>query len=217
MTGVPLLFLIFIALCSAGTVRLSADYTLNWQIVGDRINIKIDVERITWVGFGFHPVGSASDDPMTDADAIIATFDSGTTLVTDYYTSGYEQPTLDTDLGGVDNVLTPVATQSNGKTTVTFARKLATGDSYDVPFTVGPMKVIWALGSDNDFEYHGYDPNNRGIKIVDFFETDTCGPTVGCTACLKNTKCVFCSGDNLCYDKTNTGICTPVNTTCSAV
>jgi len=77
MTGVPLLFLIFVALCSGGSVRLSADYTLNWQIVADRINVQIVVTRISWVGFGFHPVGSTNDLPMTNADAIIASFDTG--------------------------------------------------------------------------------------------------------------------------------------------
>jgi len=89
-----------------------------------------------------------------------------------------------------------------------------TGDIFDVDFTAGPVRVIWAVGTSNSFGYHGLGTQNRGTTILDLYDDDVCGHTSGCAACAKQTTCVFCSGDNLCYLKTNTGNCTPLSTTC---
>jgi len=122
---------------------------------------------------------------------------------------------LDTDLGGTDDVVSPTASQKDGKTEVTFSHKLVTKDTWDSPFTIGPVKIIWAIGMDQFLGYHGDQPQNRGSKIIDFFENDVCGPKMGCTSCLTNSKCVYCGSDKLCYDKTNTGKCDQLNTTCT--
>jgi len=77
------------------------------------------------------------------------------------------------------------------------------------------VKVVWAIGTDNTFAYHSDSINNRGSAIIDLFDDDVCGHTQGCTNCLSHSNCVFCAEDGLCYDKSNVGQCTPLNTTCS--
>jgi len=215
--GISSLFLLLLlAFAFGGKVQLSSKYTLEWNIdtAASTVEFKINVSSISWIGFGFHPVGSGSDEDMDNADAVIATFDTGKPVLTDYFSQSFFEPPQDVLLGGTNDVLKPVAMQKDGKTSLSFTRKLVTGDQYDVPFTIGPMKVIWAIGKSNTWEYHGLDTNNRGDAIVDFFEKDVCGPSKDCKSCLSHSTCVYCGSDNLCYDKTNFGNCETRNTTC---
>jgi len=211
--------LIFVSVAFAGTAVFSPEYNVSWSLnAGTKVmTFHLNATRISWVGIGFHPVGYNDEDgEMVNADEIVATFTNGKAMVGDYFSAGFVQPDLDTDLGGVNNILTFSGSQVSGITRVIFTRKLVTGDSYDVPFTIGPMNVIWALGGDNTYEYHGSDDSNRGYTILDLFDSDVCGPTKGCSACVKKSGCVYCDDDSLCYDKTNTGQCSGLNTTCTS-
>jgi len=124
-------------------------------------------------------------------------------------------PSQDTDLGGQNNILSFTASQSNGNTYVHFTRKLDTGDYYDVVISPGDMNVIWAIGPSPQLQYHGFGADNRGSQTVNFFATDVCKTLSGCSACNANSNCVFCESDGLCYERSNSGPCAVLNTTCS--
>jgi glucose/arabinose dehydrogenase len=201
----------------AGSARLSDQYLLEWKIDTQTsiITFNITVNRLDYVAIGFHDVGSV-DSGMVNADIIVAVFGpEGKLTVEDYYSLTYETPSTDVALGGTDDVLTFSGSQKGGITNVIFTRKLVTQDIFDSPFTVGPVKVIWAIGPSEDFGYHYPDPENRGSKVIDLFSDDVCGPTQGCNACLSHPECVYCGSDGLCYDKTNVGSCETINTTCT--
>jgi len=213
------LLCVFVAGVFGGKANLSPDFTVEWDLdqASSIMTFNITVKKADWVGIGFHPVGSSTDEAMVSADCIIATFDSkGKVLVDDYYSMTFEQPSTDVLMGGTDDVLSFSGEQANGVSRFEFKRKLVTADTdFDVAFSTGPCRVIWAIGTSNDFGYHGTGSGNRGSSILDLFDSDVCGPIKECKACVANTKCVFCTEDNLCYDKSNTGFCTPLNSTCN--
>jgi len=214
-----LLFL-YVAAVFGGKAQLSPDYTLEWDLdqASSIMTFNVTVKKAAWVGLGFHAVGSSLDEAMVNADCIIATYDSkGKVLVDDYYSLTFESPQTDVLMGGTDDVLSFAGSQADGTSKFEFKRKLTTPDTFfDVPFSIGPAKVIWAIGTSNDFAYHSNGAGNRGSQIIDLWDKDVCGPIKTCKPCLANSKCVFCAQDNLCYDKSNPGNCGPMNSTCTS-
>ncbi len=69
---------------------------------------------------------------MPLADAYVGWIDAnGMPVVYDSYMPDYNQPRLDTQLGGTEDATAINGSQSNGMTTLTFTRLLDTGDKYD--------------------------------------------------------------------------------------
>eukprot|EP01120_Amphizonella_sp_Union-15-10_P003427 TRINITY_DN13845_c0_g1_i1.p1 TRINITY_DN13845_c0_g1~~TRINITY_DN13845_c0_g1_i1.p1 ORF type:complete len:206 (-),score=42.83 TRINITY_DN13845_c0_g1_i1:137-754(-) len=155
-----------------GSAQLSPAYKIAWTIVEDIFSVNIDVNALAWVGFGWH---SENADPNTEygminADTVVAVFSpNGQGTVVDYWSTNFVPPQPDTQLGGVNNILSYVATQDTiAKTShVEFKRKLVTGDlKTDWNVTNSVRNVIWAYGTGQQFTYHG---SFRGVKAINFF------------------------------------------------
>jgi len=193
--GVWLYVLLVLVATAPGTnavytfnVRLNKAYNLSWSLSASQQEISVAVnvtqKHGVWCGLGWHALGS-SDDFMTQADFVIAIFQGTGSLlsVKDYFASkvndGFAPPMADTVQpypGGYDNVLSfsgmQTAVTVDGVPQVVthyqFTRKLVTNDTAaDHPITSGKMKVIWAHGTSNKFEFHGV--GNANQVHLDFF------------------------------------------------
>jgi len=152
------------------SVQLSSDYTFSWNITSDTIYAQVQVKAIAWVGFGLSPYSSLGIHGMPYADFIIATFNTSGVFVNDYYRNSVlpGQPSLDTDLGGQNNILSFSGSQNNGVTTVQWSRLLVTSDTqYDSTFSKGSVHIIYAWGTSNTFGYHGL--FDKGFTTIDFY------------------------------------------------
>jgi len=131
------------------------------------IYIRLVTSGIRWAGIS---IGS-SDDGMENADMIIGTFDSqGIGRVQDYYSSGYERPSLDISIGGEENILSYVAYQSGSQCVYEFSRYLDTGDRVGdkvIPSS-GSVSVSYAIGNDGDTELQKHSLSNAGAKSINF-------------------------------------------------
>jgi len=166
------------------TRKFDKTYNVSWGLTTDKKELFLQVTVLikigVWVGIGWHAVNS-SDDFMTQADFVIARFTNSGEVdsVKDYFSSkdneGFDTPEEDPTRpypGGVNNVLRYAGMQmpfgTGIATTFSFQRLLDTGDAKaDHPITFGLMKVIWAHGSSNKFEFHGN--SNAGQVRLNFF------------------------------------------------
>ena len=64
-----------------------------------------------------------------------------------YSTGNFGPHSLDTKLGGTDNILDYNGKEEGGVTTIEFKRQLNTEDEYDILISKGINKIIWAYGS----------------------------------------------------------------------
>ena len=72
----------------------------------------------------------------------------GETTVFDLFSTGDFGPhSLDTELGGTDDILEFGGSEDNGFTTIEFKRLLDTGDSFDLPLSTGTHQIIWSYGT----------------------------------------------------------------------
>ncbi|XP_077972843.1 uncharacterized protein LOC120337231 isoform X2 [Styela clava] len=131
---------------------------LKWAYNKDYIVFQISILTNGWIGVGFSPGPN-----MAKADIVISGVRRDGVYALDAYASRNGKPQI--DLSQDIKVLRYVETE--GVTTVTFARKLDTTDSMDNK--IGDSKyVIWAYGR-ADFAkkprnfYHG---SNRGSKML---------------------------------------------------
>jgi len=139
------------------------NYRLSWKIIDKNIEISISAKTTGWVAIGFEPsVG------MKDADIYLGYVDQkGKGQSFDMYSTGEIGPhPFDTDLGGKNDIISPVVMVINGWTTFSFQRKLDTGDRFDKPILLDkPIKVLWSFGSTKDTTtYHAV----RGLVTIDF-------------------------------------------------
>lgn len=181
------LWLCFICISSAtaqNTLPLSVQvhsdpsYVISWGISPDNSTLlmQLELEAWCWVGVAIKPadnVGTTKGVAMSAGDFIVAEFaENGSITVSDRYCScqSAEEPDLDTNQGGKDNILSFSGMQylnSNGTqiTLVLFERLLNTGDTLDNTIESGNMTLLYAFGQDtNTFSYHG---DNAGSFVVD--------------------------------------------------
>ncbi len=136
---------------------------LYWKIDGDTIFMAMEGKTSGWVTIGFDPVSR-----MEGADMVFGwVTGSGTPRVVDAYSTGPTGPhPKDTDQGGTSDVLCFGGMESGGKTTIEFKRLLDTGDSRDKAIlTNGELKIIWALGPNDDFDSQH---TERGAGRINF-------------------------------------------------
>ena len=73
--------------------------------------------------------------------------------VYDLYSTGIFGPhSLDTELGGTDNILEYSGIEEGGFTTIEFKRSLNTDDKFDILLSEGINKIIWAYGSSDSLK-----------------------------------------------------------------
>eukprot|EP01128_Nolandella_sp_AFSM9_P005220 TRINITY_DN2494_c0_g1_i1.p1 TRINITY_DN2494_c0_g1~~TRINITY_DN2494_c0_g1_i1.p1 ORF type:complete len:536 (+),score=103.08 TRINITY_DN2494_c0_g1_i1:62-1669(+) len=151
------------------TLALSANATAAWTIEGDVVHVGVFHTGTAWLGFGISPQGG-----MINGDFMIGSVGvSGKSQVTDSFATDFVPPSDDVNLGGEDNLFNTVYDVANGCTTLTFSRKLVTGDKYDNPIVPGRTNFIWAHGAPGVqvLSYHG---SFRGSGCVDFFTGYDC-------------------------------------------
>ena len=105
-------------------------------LMGRDLIKNINIERMSiWVNIGGMIFGFVKD---------------GKVEVYDLYSTGNFGPhSLDTELGGTDDILNYNGKEEGGFTTIEFKRSLGTGDQYDIPIQKGVNKIIWAYGSND--------------------------------------------------------------------
>jgi hypothetical protein len=142
----------------------NGNYRLSWSLKEDVIEIKILAKTTGWIAIGFDP-----SEKMKDADMIIGYLDAnGQPKVVDSYSVGLKGPhPEDISLGGTSDILSSSITQKNGWSTMSFQRKLATGDKFDKDIPINQsVKVIWSYGATADIKT--YHETSRGIAQINF-------------------------------------------------
>ena len=143
---------------------LQADlYRLSWTVDGDIIHLAIEAHTTGWIALGLEPTLL-----MQDADLILGWWNSTTDFqVVDAYSTGQTGPhPPDTEIGGSYDILTWLASQSDGWTRIELTRRLDTGDPRDhVIRTNGTMSVMWAVSDTRDYEAKHA---QRGLAEVGF-------------------------------------------------
>ncbi len=149
----------------SGTLVLLADekYSVSWTIgTADPsvINLSLTGPSKGFMGFGF------GDSPMTNVDLWVARLtDKGAPEVIDAFSPSFN-PAPDERSDVIPGSVS-LAPAGDGLHTITFSRKLVTGDPQDYAIVRGdPTPVFFALGGSHTLAYHG---PRRGLAAVDFF------------------------------------------------
>jgi hypothetical protein len=143
------------------------NFNLYWTLFGDNISIALSGKTDGWIAFGIEPTVL-----MKDSDIIFGWVnDDGEVGMLDCFSTGATGPhPPDIELGGTSDLNEFAGSEKDGWTSIEFKRELATGDSYDkVIKKEGKTKIMWALGSADDYNYKHID---RGGGIVDFSTGD---------------------------------------------
>lgn len=139
-------------------------FHLLWTIDNGTLHLAIEARTTGWIALGLEPTVL-----MKDADMIIGWWNGTTDFqVVDAYSTGQTGPhPPDTEIGGSYDILTYLATQSDGWTMVELTRLVDTGDPLDRAIRAdGSMTVMWAVSDSTSFDSkHG----QRGTAKVDFY------------------------------------------------
>jgi hypothetical protein len=109
----------------------------------------------------------APKSTMTDANFLIGSVSKGTVKVEDQFGASYHSHTLDTLLGGTNDIVASGGTQQNGITTWEAQIPLDSGDKYDIPLKPGQtVSVIVSMrSSDNLTSPHTF--HTSGVITLD--------------------------------------------------
>jgi hypothetical protein len=93
----------------------------------------------------------APKSTMADANFLIGTVSKGTVKVEDQFGASYHSHTLDTLLGGTNDIVASGGTQQNGITIWEAQIPLDSGDKYDIPLKPGQTVsvIVSSRSSDN--------------------------------------------------------------------
>jgi hypothetical protein len=123
-------------------------YEIHWTSDEQFIYIGLKARTSGWVSIGIQP-GSK----MKDSDMILGFVKDGEAIVYDLYSTGNFGPhPPDTELGGSNDILDFGGSEKEGYTIIEFKRELNTGDKYDIQFSKGKIKIIWAYGSGDNLD-----------------------------------------------------------------
>lgn len=139
---------------------------LHWTIDTEDgvIFIALESPDTGWVGIGFDAADGQS------MDWVIGAFhdeDGETDALDAFQAPANDAAQADTFLGGNSDLLERAAVQTERGTTFEFARKLDTGDAFDVALKPGVQGVMLAFGDEDEYE-HFHDETRRMVR-VDFF------------------------------------------------
>ncbi|XP_033099248.1 protein Skeletor, isoforms B/C-like [Anneissia japonica] len=138
---------------------LSTDYTVSWLIDGDEIEVELStrLQSRMYMAFGFS--GSKIRSVMFGSDVAVAWMNGNTPVVDDYYLGGYSQCSAGSGackdesfvLPGVNDYTDVTGSTVDGVTTISYRRKLNTGDALDMTISLtDSMYIVWAIGPIND-------------------------------------------------------------------
>jgi len=166
--------------------ELKEGVELLWKKVGgDNVELIMKAKTNSWVGVGWRPKSAQKNcqkfpeflaapigrdfNAMDCNDMVIGAARGSLGRVGDYYTRDRSTPRLDEDFGGESNLVSSVAWQEDGVTTVRLLKQ-AKGGTADWPLK-GKLHLIWAHGQDSEFykpdqlKYHSR--RNRGKLTLD--------------------------------------------------
>jgi hypothetical protein len=129
---------------TSSQVLSQGDFTLYWQIEGNKIYIAIEALSPGWVAIGLDP-GAI----MSNADMIfgLVAADGKTTALDCWSTGPFGPHPADSAQGGADSILASAGSRNGDKVVFEFSRLLDTKDKFDKAIVPGrPMKLIWATG-----------------------------------------------------------------------
>ncbi|MFC2002154.1 DOMON domain-containing protein [Chloroflexota bacterium] len=137
------------------------DYEIRWMTDGEYAYFGIRARTTGWVAIGFNPSSG-----MKDADMIFGMAqDSGITISDQFSTGTFGPHNPDIELGGTNDIFKSGGNEEGGFTTIEFARPLNTGDSYDSKLSRGPIDIIWAYGSNDEFNQKHIARGNGEITL----------------------------------------------------
>ncbi|PRP76058.1 ferric reductase-like transmembrane protein [Planoprotostelium fungivorum] len=139
------------------------EFNVNWAVTDDHVTFTMSCPAQNWVGMGLNNKGQ-----MQGADMMVGWINTnGSVTLLDQSSTGETLPTDDAsyDLRDVSSSVT------DGKTVITFTRKLNTGDSNDYIITEDSLYFLYACGPQPDgqnltYSYH----NHRGSKVVSLYK-----------------------------------------------
>ena len=117
--------------------KISSDdtYLLSWGIDEDAglIRIQLDVKTVGWVGFGLSPNGL-----MANSDIYMGYIQNdGKANVSDRFATYHGLPGLDSEQGSTSDIFDIDGSVTNGRTKISFTRKLNTNDKNDIEIVKG--------------------------------------------------------------------------------
>lgn len=128
------------------------NFKLLWASDSQHIYIGMKAKTGGWISLGL-----GSGPAMKDADMVFGFVQDGKATVYDEYSTGNFGPhSLDTELGGSDDIVDYAGKEEDGYTVIEFKRQLDTGDDYDRAFSPGKNTLIWAYGADDQ-------PDNKHV------------------------------------------------------
>ncbi|OMJ88844.1 hypothetical protein SteCoe_9146 [Stentor coeruleus] len=158
-----LLILCLLGLALSGRICLPKGWTLEWSFP-DSLNIDFKLTLLSdtldefgWVGIGLKYDEDGSGMTGADINNFILTDNPS-----DRYAESNGEPTLDTDLGGDDNIINPV--YDSATFTYTWSRLVVSGDVYDKEYIKDdPYQLLWACGQMSGDVQLKHDSDNRDI------------------------------------------------------
>ncbi|MFX1512557.1 MAG: DOMON domain-containing protein [Promethearchaeota archaeon] len=140
-------------------------FQLFWTIINDEIYLGLVGKTKGWVTLGIDP-----EVRMKGADMLFGMVaNNGQVFTQDAYSRveiGSDHPP-DTELGGTNDILEYNGTESSDTTTIELKRYLTTGDEYDKDIPAnGTLKIIWAIGGEDDFETVHVQRDNGLLNIT---------------------------------------------------
>jgi len=119
------------------------DFEVYWRSNDQYVYIGMKAKTNGWLSIAIQP-GSK----MKNADMVFCFIKDGELTIVDSFSTGDFGPhPPDIELGGTNNILESTGIEEDGFTTIEFKRLLDTGDQYDIHFSKGVNKIIWAYGS----------------------------------------------------------------------
>jgi hypothetical protein len=126
----------------SSVTTLGGSLTLKWILPaeGDVIHFQLVCKCTGWVALGL----GAGMGPATDMMIGRINLD-GVATVGDFWSEDERVPDRDKDVGGFDDLFGISGSVQNDTTTVSFSRKMNTGDKYDQPISEGWNTIILAF------------------------------------------------------------------------
>lgn len=147
---------------------------LYWSLDEDEGEIYIGLAAPAhgWVAFGLREPEEEEEEEgkiMEGVDIVIGYVKDGKLSIQDNFANAPTGHAADTSLGGTDDVLQSAGSEDDWGTVIEFARKLDTGDSYDVAIPQVKTEVYLAYNStaDDFVSYHGRE--SRAEVEFDFY------------------------------------------------
>ncbi|OMJ88350.1 hypothetical protein SteCoe_9765 [Stentor coeruleus] len=147
--------------------------SVKWNMIDRKIHIDLIVhpriyEKYGWVGLGLKRYEDGYD--MSHGDFYTIIFKKA--ILEDKYAERNGAPTLDTYLGGIDNIIDgPVAVKEENARVYGFRRLVETGDPYDTQLYYDHVYYwLWAYGTMTDDAINKHD--DRGFTPFVF---EPCG------------------------------------------